>query len=86
MFKLDYPKNFPDFIIPSIIAFGISMFLFFGMQMFYEYVFVTKNINEHIIKTTENLEDFNFISHATENGYRNPVVTPFGQYALATGY
>lgn len=61
MFKLDYPKNFPGFIIPSIIAFGISMFLFFGMQMFYEYVFVTKNINEHIIKTTENLEDFNFI-------------------------
>ena len=61
MFKLDHPKNFPDFIIPSIIAFGISMFLFFGMQMFYEYVFVTKNINKHIIKTTKNLEDFNFI-------------------------
>ena len=61
MFKLDNPKNFPDFIIPSIIAFGISMFLFFGMQMFYEYVFVTKNINKHIIKTTKNLEDFNFI-------------------------
>lgn len=60
-FQLDHPKNFPDFIIPSIIAFGISMFLFFGMQMFYEYVFVTKNINKHIIKTTENLEDFNFI-------------------------
>ena len=28
MFKLDHPKNFPDFILPSIIAFGISMFFF----------------------------------------------------------
>lgn len=50
MFKLDHPKNFPDFILPSIIAFGISMFFFFGMQMLHEYVFVTKNINKYIVK------------------------------------
>ena len=60
-FELDYPKNFSGFILPSLIAFVISMFLFFGMQMLYEYVFVTKNINKYIIKTTENLKDFDFI-------------------------
>lgn len=60
-FELGYPKNFSGFIIPSLIAFGISMFLFFGIQMLYEYVFVTKNINKYIIKTTENPKDFDFI-------------------------
>lgn len=60
-FELDYPKNFSGFILPSLIAFVISMFLFFGMQMLYEYVFVTKNIDKYIIKTTENLKDFDFI-------------------------
>ena len=32
------------------------------------------------------LEDFNLKSHATENGHRNPVVAPFGEYTPATGY
>ena len=32
------------------------------------------------------LKIFNFKSHATENGHRNPVVTPFGQYTSTTGY
>lgn len=60
-FKLDHPNNLLDFIIPSLIAFGLSIFLFFVMQMLYEYVFVTKNINKYIIKTNKNLKDFDFI-------------------------
>lgn len=61
MFKLDHPKTFPEFITPSLIAFGISIVLFFGMQLFYEIVFVTKNFNKYIIKTNENLTDYDFI-------------------------
>lgn len=61
MFKLDHPKNFPDFILPSIIAFGISMFFFFGMQMLHEYVFVTKNINKYIVKKNKKLNNYDFI-------------------------
>lgn len=60
-FKLDHPNNLLDFIIPSLIAFGLSIFLFFVMQMLYEYVFVTKNINKYIIKTNKNLTDYDFI-------------------------
>ena len=61
MFKLDHPQKFSEFITPSLIAFGISIVLFFGMQLFYEIVFVTKNFNKYIIKTNENLTDYDFI-------------------------
>lgn len=35
--------------------------MFFGIQLFYEIVFVTKNFNKYIIKTNENLTDYDFI-------------------------
>lgn len=59
--ELKYPESIGEFFISTMLSFAITMLIFIGIQILYEKVFITNNVNRYILKKNKKLNDFDFI-------------------------
>lgn len=59
--ELKYPESIGEFFISTMLSFAITMLIFIGIQILYEKVFITNNVNRYILKKNKKLNDCDFI-------------------------
>lgn len=59
--EVKYPESIGEFFISTMLSFAITMLIFIGIQILYEKVFITNNVNRYILKKNKKLNDCDFI-------------------------